>query len=64
MPKGLAGSIATEVAKVKASEPLIIVEVQWGGLTKFYAEQAYGLAEPRLLEISNLTTIIKVGSSG
>jgi hypothetical protein len=65
MPKTLPGAIATEVSKVKASEPLIIIEVQWNASTKrFYAAENYGLATDQLLQVSALSTIVRIGDAG
>ena len=65
MPKTLPGAIATEVSKVKASEPLIVIEVQWNESTKrFYAAENYGDAVDSLLEVSALSTIVRLGDSG
>jgi hypothetical protein len=65
MPKGLTGSVATEVSKVKASEPLIIVEVQWSpSETKFYCEENFGDAEALLETISTIETVTTVEGSG
>lgn len=68
MPKGLTGAVAAEVSKVKASEPLIIVEVKWSDSDiKFYCEEDFGDAEALLLEISAIettTTVEGAGSTG
>lgn len=63
MPKSFPANIATEVAKQFASEPLLLVEVDWGLGVKLYCDRDFYTAEGRILELSTLDNIVKVAGS-
>lgn len=62
----IAGAAATEVAKKLGTEPLIIIEVDWGGAnpTVSYADRTYGDSVGKILEVSNLDSALKALGRG
>lgn len=54
----------TKIQTNLGTEPITIIEVDWDGAVRQYADKDFLLASGKLLTISGLDTIVKVGSAG
>ncbi len=70
MPRIIPPAAATEVAKKLGTEPIYIVEVYWGDAaaptspSMFYADKDFDGIPGKILKVSELDAIIKLGSTG
>ena len=66
MPKSLNPASTTEVAKALGTEPIIVVEVDWGDAapTTQYADKDYDGVEGKIISLSAIDTIVKFGGTG
>lgn len=64
------GSASTEAAKKLGTEPIFIIEVDWGSKsnpsspTLSYADKTIGGVPGKILDVSDLDAIIKLGTTG
>lgn len=66
MTRGISGGVAAEAAKLQGTEPIIIVEVTWGyfGPSREYADRDFDGVDGKILSVSDLDSVIKLGSTG
>lgn len=65
MPKGIAGNLATELAITLATQPIILIEVEWRfSAPGLYATKDFAQYQGKILEFSGLDTVVKLESGG
>lgn len=69
MARTIPAAVATEVAKKTGTEPLIIIEIDWGGSVgiKRYADRLFDTIPGKILSVGDIDAVVKAqgaGSSG
>lgn len=66
MPRSIPAAAATEVAKARGTEPLIILDITWGvgGPTSQYADKDYLNIPGKIKQMGNIDAILKLAGSG
>ena len=64
MPKTPNAAALTKIGTALGTEPLFIIEVDWDGSTTQYADKDFLGIRGKILNVSSLDTVAKLGSSG